>query len=389
MRVGTLVLLLGQVWGASPTAFTSEDSNLFVSLRSLLLDSRIYSSSSILNYDRISMTEGGPVCLEKPCKDDGAGATRSDHALHIMSRSAENHESSNLLSSQTDGSGSLGTSPRERFVRARKMQMWDKTPSIVLAALFEDLDTTKSLIAEGEDVDSSDSMGSTGLMYSARSGNLDLAEVLVDAGASIDKRDLSGATALLYAAGNARTSVMNFLLSKGANPKIRTSEGGTLLHAAVTSGDETTVRGALATGQEINAQTSDGTTPLVLAAILRKLRALQILVESGADVNARRNDGMTVLIAATADHNAFKPADMKSVALLVERGADVNAQDLHGWTPLMGAAWYGGVDVVRFLIAHGADPSAVDDRGRTALSIAVQNNKSEIAECLRNGGLSQ
>jgi hypothetical protein len=40
---------------------------------------------------------------------------------------------------------------------------------------------------------------------------------------------------------------------------------------------------------------------------------------------------------------------------LLQKGANVNARDHYGHTPLMRAIRYGHVDVVRILMAHGAD----------------------------------
>jgi ankyrin repeat protein len=48
----------------------------------------------------------------------------------------------------------------------------------------------------------------------------------------------------------------------------------------------------------------------------------------------------------------------------------------------MGAAPYGDDDVVRYLVEYGAEVQAVDSRGRTALSSATEERKSEVVEFL-------
>ena len=57
-------------------------------------------------------------------------------------------------------------------------------------------------------------------------------------------------------------------------------------------------------------------------------------------------------------------------AALVRLGADVNARSRFAMTPLMVHGGNGNVAVVRFLVAHGADPLLRDDSGRTALDWA-------------------
>ena len=56
------------------------------------------------------------------------------------------------------------------------------------------------------------------------------------------------------------------------------------------------------------------------------------------------------------------------VRMLVGHGAEVNSSDSAGMTPLMWAATTLDVATVRFLLEHGADANAKDDkRERTAL----------------------
>lgn len=51
--------------------------------------------------------------------------------------------------------------------------------------------------------------------------------------------------------------------------------------------------------------------------------------------------------------------DMEAVKILVENGIDVNKCGENGFTPLKVAAEFASPKVVEFLIAHGADPTAL------------------------------
>ncbi len=56
--------------------------------------------------------------------------------------------------------------------------------------------------------------------------------------------------------------------------------------------------------------------------------------------------------------------------LVEELGADVNQRDEEGYTPLHNAASRGDVEVIRFLVEHGADVTAVSRVGQTTADMA-------------------
>ena len=66
--------------------------------------------------------------------------------------------------------------------------------------------------------------------------------------------------------------------------------------------------------------------------------------------------------------DAAKNGDIRNALKLIENGADVDAKSNRGWTAMHEAAWYGYVDVAKFLIEKRAD---VD-----ALSMAYKYKKS-------------
>lgn len=72
------------------------------------------------------------------------------------------------------------------------------------------------------------------------------------------------------------------------------------------------------------------------------------LILRGADVNARSDCGMTALMRARTEAIA---------RILVESGAMLDATDHQGTTALMFAAKGADADIVRYLIAKGANPN--------------------------------
>jgi hypothetical protein len=66
-------------------------------------------------------------------------------------------------------------------------------------------------------------------------------------------------------------------------------------------------------------------------------------------------------------HLAIERGRSDMAELLVRHGADVNARNMRRETPLFGAASSGDEALVRLLLENGADPSATDIDGGTAL----------------------
>ncbi len=93
------------------------------------------------------------------------------------------------------------------------------------------------------------------------------------------------------------------------------------------------------------------TPPLMRAALEGDLAEMRRLLDEGADVNAANDSGATALMWAVDD--------LAKTRLLVDRGANVNAKSDDGRTPLLIAAGFrGNAPVVTLLLEHGANPSA-------------------------------
>ena len=68
------------------------------------------------------------------------------------------------------------------------------------------------------------------------------------------------------------------------------------------------------------------------------------------------------------------------------RGAAINKRTNHGMTPLMGASWQGHEDVVRLLLARGANVALRDSAGETALGMAIRDSHPAIVALLKAAG---
>jgi len=139
------------------------------------------------------------------------------------------------------------------------------------------------------------------------------------------------------------------------------------------------VQQLVSAGVSVNAQDAELRTPLMWAAFNGHTAVVGFLLEKGAKVDAKDRNGRTALMYASS--GPFKD----TVELLLKKGADVDLQGtLEGFTALMTAAAEGQLEVVRLILAYGANPELKDVDGDTALSFAEQKGHSAVVKVLRN-----
>ena len=107
------------------------------------------------------------------------------------------------------------------------------------------------------------------------------------------------------------------------------------------------------------------------------------LLPNGTKVEIPRNSDE---YGATALFNAILKSRAHMVESLFKHGVDVNVQNSDGMSPLMAAASTGNVEIVRMLVAKGADLQAVNVLGETAKDIAVRFCRAEAASFLQAAG---
>src|SRR5262245_61913948 len=146
---------------------------------------------------------------------------------------------------------------------------------------------------------------------------------------------------------------------------------GDLFYSAIRSGQMAQLTALIQQGNDVNVKDRrGGATPLMHAAAIGSTDAMRLLLDKGADVNARNAAGGTALMWAVTD--------LAKVRLLVDRGADVNASSNLGHTALELAAMSdGSAEIVRLLLARGANPKAVDKIMMSTLHAATYGNDTD------------
>jgi ankyrin repeat protein len=140
------------------------------------------------------------------------------------------------------------------------------------------------------------------------------------------------------------------------------------------------VRSLLQQHVDVNTAQADGATALAWATHWDDMETADLLIRAGANVNAANSYGVTPLSLACTNHSA------SMVEKLLKAGADPNGVPT-GPPVLMMTVRTGNVDIVKSLLAHGANVNAKESvRGQTALMWAVAEKHPEVARLLIDHG---
>ncbi len=311
----------------------------------------------------------------------------------------------------------------------------DGSTALHWAAHRDSVEVVDALLDAGANANMANRYGVTPLSLASTNGSLAVVDRLLAAGANPNAALPSGETVLMTAARTGRPEIIKALLAKGADPNARErTRSQTALMWAAAEGNAAAIPALLAGGAERDARTGDPAPPAAgagsfsraagvspgtslrptftafLFAVQRgHAQAARALLEAGTSVDETLPDGTSALVLA------IQNGHWELGGLLADRGANVNAADqgfsaLHqiirirrtniGFLPPpAGAGNLSSVDLIRKLIAKGADVNAVMRRdfrdgyrnrlnriGATPFLLASKNVDTEIMKMLLAAG---
>ena len=153
------------------------------------------------------------------------------------------------------------------------------------------------------------------------------------------------------------------------------------LIAAAERGDLPSVQALIARGANVNAKDQKQDSAFLIASANGHTAVVKATLAAGADLNSTNRYGGTGLIPAC--HHGH----LDTVRLLLTTKIDVNHVNNLGWTALLEAVILGDggpthTEIVRELLAQGADPRIADRDGVSALEHARRRNYARMAELL-------
>lgn len=282
------------------------------------------------------------------------------------------------------------------------------------------------LLKTGANPNTAIATGETPMMTCASTGSVDAVRLLIARGADVNaKEPVQNQTALMWATAEHHPDVVRTLIEHGADLQARTRKGFTALHFAAREGELEGARLLLAAGVNVNirsqpdppeqggprgggpsydATVSAGSTPLLVATVRAQVPLALFLLGQGADPNID-DAGFTALHWAVGTWESGeanpvfgftdamsgipeRPAKLQLVKALLAHGANPNLSmtrrppsfagghtDVVGATPFLLASAAADIEMMRLLLAAGADPKQPTKSNMTPIAAATGVNR--------------
>ena len=259
----------------------------------------------------------------------------------------------------------------------------------------------EKLLQAGANPNAAARTGETPLMTCARTGNAQAVKLLLARKADVNAQEgHRGQTALMWAAAEKHPEVVRVLTESGADIHARSNGGFTALLFSAQQGDLESAKLLLAAGADVNESSPESGSALVLATASGHQAMALFFLEKRANPNASDRYGITALhyaiqkglsIVAGVRYDPliaylFRPNMTQLVKELLAKGANPNARiakspplpatrklvfSAVGATPFLLAAASYDVNLMRTLLAGGADPNLATEENTTALIFAA------------------
>jgi ankyrin repeat protein len=360
--------------------------------------------SMLMSAAAVGVTSSVEALLEHGAEVDGRDANFDQTALMIASREGHPEVVSLLLGHGADANASTAIGETPAFVAANSVPGFGFGIGILRGGVPADRGRREPTPG-----------GMTPLHYAARHNHIDVAELLLDAGARLDAKEANGIWPLLMAISNNNMPMAHFLIEQNAlindqdwygrsplweavNVRNLYIHNATFAHDIDREPVLEVIKELLANGADVNVRTREtppfrhhllsitgslewvdltGQTPFLTAALAGDVTAMKLLLEYKADPHIYTFEGTTPLMVAAgidwvvAQTWTESPENLlAAVEMCIELGMDVNHANSMGLTALHGAANRGSDDIIRLLVDHGADLTALDKENRTPLDWA-------------------
>lgn len=276
------------------------------------------------------------------------------------------------------------------------------------AAYHDDVDTVKRLIAAGADAKTANRYGVTPLSIACTNGTTSIVELLLAAGADAKAALPGGETVLMTASRTGRLGPVKALIAQKADVNARERKGQTALMWAAAEGHVEVVDALLKAGADFRTPLGSGFTPLFFAVREGRAEVVFRLIEAGVKVNdplqPKGKDGTPTGKATNPLILAIENGHFELALALLDAGAGPNDHPagytaLHAITwvrkpirgdgdpPPIGSGNLNGLDLVRQLVAHGADINVRLEKGESGRGKFTTTGSTPFLMAARTGDL--
>ncbi len=248
------------------------------------------------------------------------------------------------------------------------------------AAWDNDVQAASALIEKGADVNAQDETQQSAYLIATSEGHLELLNLTLANGAKINDKDSWNGTGLIRAAERGHHLVVGRLLQAGIDKDHVNRIGFQAVHESVWLGKNdanyaATIRALIAGGVELDKKSLEqGLSPLQMAQRRGFADSEKILTE--ATSGTKIDDPDATLLRAAED------GDATLAARALRAGADIETKDSKDRTALLLAVTEDKLATARVLVAMGADPDAVDAQSDTPWLVTGVTGSTEMAEIL-------
>ena len=169
--------------------------------------------------------------------------------------------------------------------------------------------------------------------------NMTLQSIILDNGANVNITCTLGNTPLHISCLDGNNEILKSLLDYGANPLIKNNKGMSTIDIAVEQGNPSILK-PLFKSIEID--------PVEITKV-QSIPVIDALLDSGIDIDTQDPFCFTCL------HHACEKDNLNLVKFLVEHGANVNIDSVCGYPINLCSPTKEGVDIAKYLISKGAD----------------------------------
>ncbi|KAL5799381.1 hypothetical protein ACOSQ4_032265 [Xanthoceras sorbifolium] len=240
--------------------------------------------------------------------------------------------------------------------------------------------------------------GQTTLHLACRRGSAELVEAILEySEANVDVLDKDGDPPLVFALAAGSPECVHALITRGANVRSRLREGfgPSVAHVCAYHGQPDCMRELLLAGADPNAIDDEGESVLHRAIAKKYTDCALVILENGGcrSMGILNSKDLTPLHLCVATWNVAVVKRWVEVASPREIADSIDIPSPVGTALCMAAAVkkdheVEGRELVRILLAAGADPTAQDPQhGRTALHIAAMANDVELVKIILDAGV--